>query len=319
MTGSLRVRVAKKEAVAEGICAFDLVAAEGDTLPAFTAGAHVDVTTPSGIIRQYSLSNPSTDRNLYRIAVLHEQDGRGGSRAMHEQVKAGDVLTISAPRNHFELDVAASPSLLLAGGIGITPILAMAHQLEAQGRQYALHYCTRSPARTAFRDELASRFGERARVYHDDGPAELKFNIADALRTAPRDAHLYVCGPSGFIDAVLSQAKAQGWQDSRVHREFFSAAPVDTAGDKAFEVVVASSGIVIPVAADQTVVAALAACGIEVMTSCEQGVCGTCITHVLEGIPEHRDSYFTDEEHAKGDQFTPCCSRSKTDRLVLDL
>ena len=319
MTDSLRVRVARKEQVAEGICAFDLVAADGGSLPSFTPGAHIDVTTPSGLVRQYSLCNPCSSDGVYRIAVLKEQDGRGGSRAMHELVQQNDVLVIGAPRNHFELDGSSAPSLLLAGGIGITPILAMAHHLEAHDRPYTLHYCTRNPTRTAFGEELASQFKGRAMVHHDDGPVERKFSIAQALRAAPEGAHLYVCGPSGFIDAVLNQAKTEGWPESRLHREFFSAAPVDTAGDKAFEVVVASSGAVIPVAADQTVIGALAACGIEVMTSCEQGVCGTCVTRIVEGVPEHRDCYFTDDEHAKGDQFTPCCSRSKTERLVLDL
>lgn len=319
MTDSVRVRVACKELIAEGICAFQLTPEDAGQLPAFAAGAHIDVTTSSGLVRQYSLCNQPTDRSHYRIAVLREDAGRGGSKAMHDSLSEGDVLDISRPRNHFALEASDAPCVLLAGGIGITPILAMAYELEAAGREFALHYCTRSAARTAFREEVAKHFASKAHVYHDDGSDEKRFSLAQVIEQAPPEAHLYVCGPAGFIEAVLAQAKSAGWTEQRLHREFFSAAPVKTAGDGAFEVVLASTGNVVRVAPDQTVVGALAAAGIEVQTSCEQGVCGTCVTRILDGVPEHRDCYFTDEERAKNDQFTPCCSRAKTSRLVLDI
>lgn len=320
MTQSLRARVARKALVADGICAFDLVPAETAPFPSFTPGAHIDVKTPAGDVRQYSLCNSASDEGFYRIAVLREESGRGGSRSMHSDVMENDVLSISEPRNHFALDATGTHSLLFAGGIGITPLLSMAQHLRSSGRDFTLHYCTRSDSRTAFKDELTGPLlGANTRIHLDDGPNEQKLDLAATLRETPVHSHLYVCGPSGFIDAVLSEARKAGWTEARLHREFFAATPIVTDGDRPFDVVVASSGAVVHVASDQTVVAALAGAGIEVMTSCEQGVCGTCVTRVLEGIPEHRDCYFTDEEHAKGDQFTPCCSRARSSRLVLDL
>ncbi len=319
MTDSVRVRVARKELIAEGICAFDLVHEDGKLLPTFAAGAHIDVTTPSGTVRQYSLCNPLTDGGMYRIAVLREEAGRGGSRAMHDNIHEGDVVIVSKPRNHFALERSDAPSILLAGGIGITPILAMAYELKTLGKEFSLHYSTRSAARAAFTEVLSEHFGSTANVYHDDGSSEHRFDISHVLQKTPSAAHLYVCGPAGFIEAVLTNARLAGWPENQLHREFFSAAPVSTDGDGSFEVVVASSGAVVPVARDQTVVDALASVGIEVMTSCEQGVCGTCVTRILEGVPEHRDCYFTAQEQARGDQFTPCCSRAKSERLVLDI
>lgn len=313
------VRVTRKSTIADGICAFELVPVEGGKLPEFTAGAHIDVVTPSGHTRQYSLCSPDWGGRSYRIAVLREQSGRGGSQSMHNDVREGDLIKVSTPRNHFALEKASSPSLLLAGGIGITPILAMAYELLEQGREFELHYCTRSAQRTAFKDELSQKFAGRARVYHDDGPSEQRFDLAGTLSNAPAGAHLYVCGPAGFIDAVVNQASRSGWSQERVHREFFSAAQVDKGGDTPFEVVVASSGLIATVGANQTVVEALAKIGVEVLTSCEQGVCGTCVTRILEGLPDHRDCFFTDAERSEGDQFTPCCSRAVSDRLVLDL
>ncbi len=319
MSDLLSVRVARKTLVAEGICSFELVPADGECLPKYKAGAHVDVITPSGHTRQYSLCSPRSEGRSYRIAVLKDPTGRGGAASMHDDVQEGDLIRISKPRNHFGLNDSGAASLLFAGGIGITPILAMAYELHAQGRDFKLHYCTRSSARTAFLDELSTIFADQTHIYYDDGTSEDRFDLAGTLRDAAAGAHLYVCGPSGFIDAVLSQARLTGWPDDRVHREFFSAAPVDTSCDGAFEVVVSSSGLVVPVAANQSVVDALALVGVEVMTSCEQGVCGTCVTRILEGTADHRDSFFTDAERAEGDQFTPCCSRAKSARLVLDL
>jgi vanillate monooxygenase ferredoxin subunit len=209
---------------------------------------------------------------------------------------------------------------LIAGGIGITPILCMAERLAQVGASFQLHYCTRSVERTAFVDRMrGSAFASHVQFHHDDGPVEQKLDARAAIG-APRDGvHLYVCGPTGFMDWVLGTARELGWPDDRLHREYFAAAATKSDDDGAFEVQVASSGTVIRVAPDQSVVAALAAAGIEVAVSCEQGVCGTCLTRVLEGTPDHRDMYLTPDEQAKCDQFTPCCSRAKTPRLVLDL
>jgi vanillate O-demethylase ferredoxin subunit len=313
----LQVQVLTRRIEAEGICSFELARADGAPLPAFSAGAHIDVHLPGGLVRQYSLCNDDRETHRYRIAVLRDPASRGGSIAVHEQVQEGDTLTISAPRNHFPL-VAAPFSLLLAGGIGITPLLCMAQRLAATGQDFRLHYCTRSLARTAFRDSVAA-FGERARLHLDDGDATQKLDLPAALAAAPAGSRLYVCGPTGFIDFVVNTARAAGWPADHLHLEYFGAAPQDTAGDRAFEVRIASTGQTYTVPADKTVVAALQDQGVEVLVSCEQGVCGTCLTRVLEGECEHRDMYLTDEEKARHDQFLPCCSRARSPLLVLDL
>lgn len=316
----LRVRVAAKTVEAEDICGFELVSLDGSPLPAFSAGSHVDVVVGPGLTRQYSLCNDPTESHRYQVAVLREPAGRGGSAAMHARVQVGDVVEISAPRNHFALAHEARRHLLLAGGIGVTPLLCMAERLAITGADFEMHYCTRSVARTAFRARIAaSRFASQVHFHHDDGDASQKLDLAALLAPPDAGTHLYVCGPKGFMDAVLGTARTLGWADTHLHSEYFTAEPVSTEGDQPFEVQLASSGRVIPVARDQTVVQALKAAGVEVVTSCEQGVCGTCLTRVIDGVPDHRDLYLTPEEQAANDQFTPCCSRAKTGRLVLDL
>jgi vanillate O-demethylase ferredoxin subunit len=314
-----KLRIARKTIEAPDIASFELVDAEGRALTPFAAGSHVDVHLPGGAVRQYSLCNDPRETHRYLIAVLKDPNSRGGSLAMHA-LEAGETVAVSEPKNHFALAHDARHSLLLAGGIGITPILCMAERLANVGASFELHYCTRSEERTAFAQRIrASSFAARAHFHHDDGAQAQKLDIR-ALVAQPRPGvHLYVCGPTGFMDAVLGAARQAGWTEEALHREYFAAAPIDTRGDGSFEVQIASSGAVIRVAREQSVVAALAAAGIEVPTSCEQGVCGTCLTRVLEGEPEHRDMYLTPQERAKNDQFTPCCSRAKTARLVLDL
>ena len=317
---TLRVRVARKTVEALDICSFELISVDGKPLPAFSAGSHVDVQVPGSTTRQYSLCNDPAESHRYLIGVLKDPGSRGGSKAMHDKVKEGDTLEISAPKNHFALAHEAKHHVLLAGGIGVTPILCMAERLAVMGGSFEMHYCTRSKERTAFVERIA-KSGYAAKVAHhyDDGAPEQKLDIAALVARPSAGTHLYVCGPKGFMDAVLAGARAAGWPEAQLHYEFFSAAPTATDADGSFEVQLASSGRVIVVPKDKTVAQALASAGVEVMTSCEQGVCGTCITRVLEGEPDHRDLYFTPEEHAANDQFTPCCSRSKSARLVLDL
>jgi vanillate monooxygenase ferredoxin subunit len=241
-------------------------------------------------------------------------------RRSYKQLKEGDTLEISAPKNHFALAHEAKRHVLLAGGIGITPILCMAERLAVMGAGFEIHYCTRSRERTAFVDRIArSSFAPRVTHHFDGGPAAQKLDIAALLAAPQPGTHVYVCGPKGFMDTVLGSARGAGWPEAQLHYEFFSAAPTASASDGSFEVQLASSGRVVVVPKDQSVVQALAAAGVDVMTSCEQGVCGTCITRVLEGEPDHRDVYFTPKEQAANDQFTPCCSRAKSARLVLDL
>lgn len=316
----LKVRVLRKEQVAQEICAFELESVDGAPLPPFSAGAHIDVHLPGGLVRQYSLCNDPASHHRYEIAVLRDENGRGGSKAVHDGVAEGDVIEISAPRNHFALAETASHHLLLAGGIGVTPVLAMAQYLSSTGASFAMHYCTRSATRTAFVERIRSAsFNASVQFHFDDGEAIQRFDLAQTLDDAPADSHLYVCGPRGFMDAVLNAARERNWPEARLHYEFFNAAVEPSSTDAAFKVQIASSGAVIDVPANTTVIAALAAHGVDVITSCEQGVCGTCLTRVLDGCPDHRDAYLTDEEKAAGDQFLPCCSRSLTPVLVLDL
>jgi len=314
-----RVRVARRTPLAQDICGFEFVDADGAALPTFSAGAHIDVHLPGGLVRQYSLCNDTRETHRYEIAVLLDPASRGGSRALHG-VREGDVIRIGDPRNHFPLDPAARHHRLFAGGIGITPLLCMAAHLAGVGASFDLHYCTRSPQRTAFADRIrTSPFADRAQFHFDDGPAQQRLDLGVALARPTAGTHLYVCGPAGFMEAVLAAARAAGWPEAVLHREYFAGAPAAEGGDAPFEVQLASSGRVVQVAAGQTVVAALEGAGVSVPVSCEQGVCGTCLTRVISGTPDHRDVYLTEDEHERGDQFTPCCSRAKSKRLVLDL
>ncbi|WP_128000818.1 PDR/VanB family oxidoreductase [Piscinibacter defluvii] len=321
MSGAtLQVRVARKAVEAEGICSFELVSVGGAPLPAFSAGSHVDVQVPGGLTRQYSLCNDPRETHRYQIAVLRDAASRGGSVAMHDVVKEGDTLAISTPKNHFALAHEAKSHLLLAGGIGITPLLCMAERLANTGAVFEMHYCTRSRARTAFVERIvASSFAGRVHYHFDDGATVQKLDIPALLEAPQPGRHLYVCGPKGFMDVVLASARAAGWPEAQLHYEFFGAEVAQKADDGSFEVLLASSGRIVVVPPDRTIVQALAAEGIAVATSCEQGVCGTCLTRVIEGTPDHRDMYLTPEEQAAGDQMLVCCSRAATARLVLDL
>ncbi|QBE61639.1 PDR/VanB family oxidoreductase [Pseudoduganella lutea] len=316
---TLRLRVACRTSEAEGICSYELVATDGTPLPPFTAGAHIDVHLGGGIVRQYSLCNAPHETHRYLIGVLREPASRGGSRAMHERIVEGAELEVSEPRNHFGLAEGPHHSVLFAGGIGITPLLAMAEHLHARNLPFTLHYSVRGGARAAFRRRLeAAPFASRVRLHIDDEGTGL--DVPAALAACPPGTHVYVCGPAGYIDHVLATARALGWSDDRLHREYFGAAPaVAEGGERAFDVRIASSGRTYTIPAGRTVVQVLADHGVDVPVSCEQGVCGTCLTRVLDGVPEHHDLYQTEEEQAANDQFTPCCSRAKSALLVLDL
>ncbi|MFK8023043.1 MAG: 2Fe-2S iron-sulfur cluster-binding protein [Ilumatobacter sp.] len=320
MISELTVRVARRANVARDIDAFELVALDGAALPPTTAGAHIDVQIPGGLTRQYSLANDPADTDRYVIGVLNDPASRGGSAAMHALVKEGDTLTISPPKNHFPLAENAAHSVLLAGGIGVTPLLAMAERLASCGASFELHYSTRSRERTAFCDRLAAeRFAGRVHHHFDDGGADQQLDLGALLAREEPGTHLYVCGPNGFMEWVLSSARSAGWPDERLHFEFFSAAPIDTTDDGSFEVQLSSSDAVIRVGAEHTVIAALAAHGVSIPMSCEQGVCGTCLVGVLEGEPDHKDLYLMPKEQAANDRFLPCVSRARSERLILDL
>jgi vanillate O-demethylase ferredoxin subunit len=320
LSAAMEVRVAAKTAECEGIFGFELVSLNGAPLPGFSAGSHIDVQIPGGLTRQYSLCGDPTETHRYQIAVLRDPKTRGGSAAMHDEVQPGDVVRISAPKNHFALAHGARHNLLLAGGIGVTPILCMAERLATTGGSFEMHYCTRSRDRTAFLGRIeGSPYSDRVHFHFDDGAVEQRLDMAACLATPAVGVHLYVCGPKGFMDAVLATARANGWPESQLHYEFFAGEVLGSASDAGFEVQIASSGRVVAVSREQTVIQALAAAGIEIPFACEQGVCGTCLTRVLEGVPDHKDMYLSPDEQLANDQFLPCCSRAKSSRLVLDL
>jgi vanillate O-demethylase ferredoxin subunit len=320
MTDTLfQVRIGRKATAAQDVVTLDLLNTDGGALPPFDAGAHIDIEVRPGLLRQYSLCNDPTETHRYQIGVLRDPQSRGGSIAVHDELAEGQLIRIGAPRNRFAL-VPARRSLLLAGGIGITPILCMAERLARDGAAFEMHYCTRSAPRTAFAARIAAaNWAGRVSLHHDDGPADQRLDLQRVLSAPHDDTHLYVCGPRGFIGWVCDTAHAAGWAPANVHFEHFAGQEPAGAEDRAFEVRLASSGRTILVPPGRTVAAALHANGIDLPTSCEQGVCGTCLTRVIAGEPEHRDSYLTDEERCRNDQFLPCCSRSRSACLVLDL
>lgn len=316
--GSLVVRVASIRKEAEGIASFELVREDGQPLPAFEAGAHLDVVLPGLPVRQYSLCNAPVETHRYQIAVLKDPASRGGSRHLHEKVSKGDSLTVSAPKNHFALVPTRGRTLLLAGGIGVTPLLAMAETLSASGADYQLHYCARDRARLAFADRLAEeRFRGHVHLHLDDGPEDQKLALGPLLAARGPQDHLYVCGPTGFIAWVKEAAQAAGWPEEAVHSEYFSGTVEMRDSDADFEIEVQETGQIVPVAKGQTALNALLDAGIDVPNSCTEGVCGMCMTRVVEGTPDHRDQFLTVAERAANDTFMPCCSRAKTPRLVI--
>jgi vanillate O-demethylase ferredoxin subunit len=314
----LRVRSITNEAA--GINTYELVDPAGGDLPPFTAGCHIDVHIPGGFVRQYSLCNDPAERRRYLIGVQNVSDGRGGSAALHGSVRAGDLLKVSAPRNNFSLAPGAKKHLLIAGGIGITPMMAMLEQLQSTGEHFLLHYCTRSPERTAFRERLAPLVQAGHAVHHyDHGDPANGLAIAELLRTREEGTHLYYCGPQGMMAAV--EKAAAHWPAGTVHCEYFAAPPLapsdqaQAAGE--FRIRLASTGQTLAVAADKSILETLREAGIPCESSCEAGVCGTCRTRYLEGSPEHCD--FVLDESEKEEYLLICCSRSNSELLVLDL
>lgn len=313
----IAVRVSRRQLCADGVMEIELVSATSEPLPAFSAGAHVDVELPGGLLRQYSLCNDPGESHRYRLAVLREAASRGGSSAMHDALDVGATLRISPPRNHFVLREQGPRAILLAGGIGITPILAMAYRLKTLDLPFELHYFARSRAAAAFVAEIEQGpLNPHCRFYGSDEPRP----SLDALVEAATDGgDLYVCGPARFIDAVLDAGRRRGLPEDRMHTERFMGVAAAAADDRPFRIRLARDGRVIEVAADQTAADALEAAGVFVPTSCGEGVCGTCMTPVIEGVPDHRDAFQTASERAANSCFTPCCSRALSDELVLEL
>lgn len=314
---TITLRVVRRDSHTDEIAVIELAAENGTELPAFEAGAHIDLHLAEGLVRQYSLCNPPEDRHRYRLGILLDPASRGGSKAVHEGLHDGVQIQVGAPRNLFPLEVAPPHTLLVGGGIGITPMIAMAYELKATGRSFELHYCCRAREKAAFIDELELAFGDVLALHFDDGEPFQRLEIDTLLASQPANTHLYVCGPTGFMDWVIGAGQKADWAKARIHSEYFSA-DVDASGG-AFEVEAAASGVIVQVEEGISIAQALKAAGVKVNVSCEEGVCGTCICDVLEGVPDHRDRFLSDDEKEENDQIAVCCSRAKSARLIIDL
>lgn len=298
---------------------FDLRPVEGVLLPAFTAGAHIDLAAGDGWIRQYSLLNDPSETHRYMIAIALEPDGRGGSRYFHQRVKTGDILHASVPRCHFALNEDAAHSVLIAGGIGITPIWSMAQRLIGLGKSFELHYGARSarsapllPRITSAMASAGARFHTRFEREPDGGFLDIRRIVAQA----PKGSHIYACGPSGLLDAYLEACSSLA--ADQVHLERFAAVQ-SAVIDGGFTVELAKTGLTVDIKAGETILAALQAAGLSPDHSCAEGLCGACETKVLDGIPDHRDCVLSEAEKARNQTMMICCSGARTARLVLDL
>src|SRR6266436_7692545 len=314
-THPLRLRVQSttaETAIIRGL----VLTPEGGALPSWEAGAHIRISVPGGGDRPYSLmALPDLPKGCWALGVLREQLSTGGSSFMHA-LKIGDIVRASAPINSFGLHTGNTPAILFAGGIGITPILSMAAELQARGTPYRLHYGGRAPESLAFLPQLRAICTDALSVHYDSD--ESRLGIAAVLDRAPGDAHIYVCGPAGMIEAVKNSAVDKGIPAARIHYEFFKAEPTLSADD-AFEVELRSTGQVITVAANQSIIDALQRAGVEVLYDCRRGDCGICQCGVILGTPDHRDVILSDEEKASNKVMQICVSRAKSERLVLDL
>jgi vanillate O-demethylase ferredoxin subunit len=319
-TKRLALRVVSVTPEAQDIVSVELAHPDGEQLPAFTAGAHIDVHLADGLTRQYSLCNAPAERHRYLVAVLNEPSGRGGSQAMH-RLQPGDIVTVSGPRNNFALaGREASFHLLLAGGIGVTPMMAMIAELKARKADFRLHYCTRNKERTAFLRRLKPLIKQgKVVLHHDDGDPARGLDIAAMLAAPVPGQHVYVCGPAGFM--AVAKASVGAWPPHAVHFEHFIAVALteeEAAWDKVpFKIKIKKTGEVFDVPADCSIVNALRTHGIGVETSCEDGYCGTCITRYVEGEPVHRDTVLSEGE--RKNYVMVCRARARSPTLVLDI
>jgi tetrachlorobenzoquinone reductase len=315
-TSPLTLRVQAIRYEAQRVVTVELMDVEGHLLPEYDPGAHIDLHLPNGIVRSYSLLGNPAHRDRYTVGILLDPTSRGGSRYVHQQLRVGTLLKIDGPRNHFTLDEDASNSVLIAGGIGITPIVCMARRLAEQGRQFSVLYCARSRAEAAFVAEL-SMLGGTVQFHFDDeqnGPPDLNAVLA----AQPRDAHFYCCGPDPMLRAFESSCASLGYP--HVHVERFAADQcMSAAQDSEYSVTLARSGNELRVTTGTTLLDTLLAAGVDVDYSCREGICGSCETRVLDGIPDHRDSILSRSERESNTTMMICVSGCKSKRLVLDL
>lgn len=321
---TLSVRVESVRDEAHGVRSFSVARLDGQPFERYEPGAHIDVTGPSGVTRQYSLCGDPDQHDTHLFAVKREAASRGGSRSLHDDVTVGCELTIGAPRNLFQLASGASEHILIAAGIGVTPLLSMAYRLLRQEQRFVLHYFARSAEHAAFLP-LMSRapFSQFVRFHFGVEREQLDAVLADCVADAREGSHLYTCGPAPFMERVVAIGE-QRVAAGAIHLERFGAEPASAASGESnaldsFDVRIASSGATVHVDKHTTIVAALASIGIEVDTSCGEGVCGTCMVDVVSGTPEHRDHCLSKAERASGKVICCCVSRAASPLLVLDL
>jgi tetrachlorobenzoquinone reductase len=318
LSDNLSLKIAFIRDEAEGILSFDLRPPSEENLPSFTAGAHIDVSLSNGIVRSYSLINPQGERHRYVIAVNRDMASRGGSSFIHETLRVGDTLSVRAPRNNFPLEEGAEKSLLIAGGIGITPLWCMIQRLTELGRSWELFYSARTPKHAAFSavlSEVAPRSGN-VHFNFDQVPGGKMLDIAAIVSAADPRIHLYCCGPVQMLKSF--EASCGGRPRETVHLEYFSASePAAAAGG--FTVILKRSGKSLFIERGQSILEAVLDLDVDVDFSCQEGMCGTCATTVLEGVPDHRDAVLTEAERSSNSKMMICCSGAKTDTLVLDI
>lgn len=307
----MKVRVTALKVETPDIITYDLSKDDGSALPPFEPGSHIELALPNGMKRHYSLV-PSGSASVYRIAVQKDRTSRGGSVWIHEKLLHGGEIDIAEPRNNFPLNEQAKRSILIAGGIGITPMLSMSERLDELGSPWTLHYAARSRSAAAFASEL-----EGKAIFHFDDEQGRPIDLKAIIGAATDTDDLYCCGPGPMLDAFIAAAAEQGFK--RVHVERFAGARTEAEPGGEFDVELAKSGKRLHIPAGQTILNVLQANGVEVDYSCQDGICGACMTRVIEGIPDHRDMVLSTEEQASNTKIMVCCSRSKSDLLILDL
>lgn len=311
------VVVAKKTIEANNMVSLELVDPAGAELPAFSPGSHIDVTLPSGMVRQYSLFNSAAERHRYLIGVWKDANSRGGSVALHQDINVGDTLQVSEPRNRFEVPRNAARAVLMARGIGVTPMLSIADYLKGKNIPFELHYLFAGGSPGSFKGIIeASNFLENTTFYLEG--TEPPFNPANILADRPDDTHLFLCGVDWWMDPIAKTAQTKGFGVNRIHMERFGGKAPAPLLDKVFSVKVNSTGKTYEIPGDKSVTAALEERGVRIATSCEQGACGTCKVKVLEGEVDHRDKRLTPAQKEEG-WMLACVSRGKGDLLVLDI
>ncbi len=322
-TGMYPARIGRIRKLASDILELEVELEQGDapSRPVYSAGAHVDLHLPNGQVRQYSLVS-SCDERHYRVAVALSPISRGGSAYIHAHLQAGQVVQVSEPRNNFPLRDCRDHAVLIAGGIGITPIWSMVQELERRGQRWTLYYCARTAQQAAFLAPLqallaSSAQGELITVF-DHEPRQSPLALERVFEAHGRQARYYCCGPAGMLDGFLAAAQRAGVPTERAHIERFAASPVCGQENIGFEVEL-RNGAIHQVAGHQSILDVLIEAGLNPMYSCKEGICGSCETRVLEGTPDHRDSLLSQQEHASNKTMLICVSRCKDSRLVLDI